>query len=153
MGNMRDAINNSFIASFLIFVIVEGTFLFFWQNIGFVTSISVHAPPSIKIVVPNWSYGVNNLPRYTKTYMQIWITNELNTSVRIYNLTILPKGNAEIVQVCDYAPYVNANNIPAQDLNGVLEPQETVVLLVAYNLSYMFYIGSMTIILHANTTA
>nr|AAK06906.1 ORF111 [Sulfolobus islandicus] len=97
--------------------------------------------------------GVNNLPRHTATYMQIWITNELNTPVRIYNLTILPKGNAEIVQVCDYAPYVNANNIPAQDLNGTLEPQETVVLLVAYNLSDLFYIGPMTIILHANTTA
>jgi len=68
----------------------------------------------------------------------------MNTTVRLYNLTILPKGYEEIVRVCNYAPNVNANNIPAQKLNATLEPYQTVVLLVAYKLDYPIYFGSLS---------
>jgi len=66
----------------------------------------------------------------------------MNTTVRLYNLTILPKGYEEIVRVCNYAPNVNANNIPAQKLNATLEPYQSVDLLVDYKLDYLLYLGS-----------
>nr|WP_234116885.1 hypothetical protein [Sulfolobus islandicus] len=143
-------IANSYIASFLVFAIVTFSIFFFSEDIGLVTSISVHAPPQLNVTVHYEANipGVDCLPRYTPAYMQIWITNNMNTTVRIYNLTILPKGYAEIVRVCDYAPNVNANNIPAQELNATLEPYQTVVLLVAYKLNYPIYFGPLTVILH-----
>lgn len=149
-------IANSFLAFILIFGLTNVTALYFTEFIGFATSINVHAPPGIKVtpVFESTLRGINCIPRYTPAYIQLWITNTLNKPVEIYNLTILPSdGYTEIVQVCDYAPYINAYHIPAQELNGILEPNETVILLVAYKLNYTFYFGSINIILHANTTA
>lgn len=150
MGNIA----NSFTAFLLIFGLSTALVIYFTIDIGFVTSISVIAPPGIKIVPVYESAlrGIDCIPRYTPAYIQLWITNELNTPVYIYNLTILPKGQTVVAQVCDYAPNINADNTPAQQFNGTLEPQQTVVILVEYKLNYPFYIGSLTIILHANTS-